>query len=122
MALIEVKAWINEIKPSKFGEIWKIAESHSKKNADGKYENDGKSFYDVFVDATEAGRYAEGSQVIIKGYFRTKKNGDYTNLTISAKEVELADRNSSPTAAPIAHPSAAGSIPTTWTQVDDAPF
>ena len=107
MADITLKAWINEIKPSQYGQIWKVAESHSKKNPQtGAYEPDGKSFYDVYVNSDVAANSKVGDRVEIVGRFRTKKNETaegkvYENLIVYANEVTAVTSATAP-AAPVA--------------------
>lgn len=123
MADIVVKAFINEIKKSQYGEIWKIAESHSKKNAEGGYENDGRSYYDVYVDSKDAGKFEEKQRVEISGRFRSKENESkdgtkYRNLLIYANEIRIATNSN--------NAKDTGSVPTGWQEIpvvaDDAPF
>jgi hypothetical protein len=92
MAEINATVWINEVKPMKFGELWKCAESHSKKNDDGTYTDDGKTYYDVFVSDELVGSHPVGARVVISGRFRSKENEGtdgtkYRNLVINANTV-----------------------------------
>lgn len=123
MADITVKAWINEIKKSQYGEIWKVAESHSKKNAQGEYENDGRSYYDVYVDSKDSGKFGEKERVEIVGRFRTKENEakdgtKYRNLVIYANAIRTATSANSN--------AATGEVPAGWEEIpvaaEDAPF
>lgn len=112
MAEITATVWINEVKPMKFGELWKCAESHSKKNDDGTYTDDGKTYYDIFVDTDLAGTHAVGSRVIVAGRFRSKENEGadgtkYRNLVINANSVSAfqpSNGNRAPVAADINAP------------------
>ena len=123
MADITVKAWINEIKKSQYGEIWKVAESHSKKNAQGEYENDGRSYYDVYVDSKDSGKFEEKQRVEIVGRFRSKENEakdgtKYRNLLIYANEIRIATTANAG--------ATTGGVPAGWEEIpvtpEDAPF
>jgi hypothetical protein len=91
MAEITATVWINEIKTTKLGELWKCAESHSKKNEDGTYSNAGSTYFDVFVEPEVAGTFPQGSRVVISGWQKTVENEvegkKYRNLVVSAKSV-----------------------------------
>lgn len=121
MAEITALVWINEVKESKYGEIWKVAESHSKKNAAGEYENDGRTYYDVYVDAKDANTYKEKDRVTITGRFRSKENEakdgtKYRNLLIYANSI-------TPFTSGATAPATA-TVPASWEEVPaaDAPF
>lgn len=91
MALIEAKGYVN--KPATRGNDKKFATFTLAERQLGKDKQPHKVFYDV-VDFSSEKPPAESSFVTVKGYLnisKTEKDGKtYTNLSITAKSIDIA--------------------------------